>query len=87
MATAVAKGSATALINVENPHKWTAETPYLYTLRATLQGSSEVVPVKVGFRKIELKGSQILVNGQPVLFKGANRHEMDPVVTSFLANA
>lgn len=78
MATAVAKGSATALINVENPHKWTAETPYLYTLRATLQGSSEVIPVKVGFRKIELKGSQILVNGQPVLFKGANRHEMDP---------
>ena len=78
VATAVAKGNATALINVENPHKWTAETPYLYTLRATLQGSSEVIPVKVGFRKIELKGSQILVNGQPVLFKGANRHEMDP---------
>lgn len=75
VATAVAKGNATALINVENPHKWTAETPYLYTLRATLQGSSEVIPVKVGFRKIELKGSQILVNGQPVLFKGANRHE------------
>ena len=78
VAAAVAKGNATALINVENPHKWTAETPYLYTLRATLQGSSEVIPVKVGFRKIELKGSQILVNGQPVLFKGANRHEMDP---------
>ena len=50
----------------------------LVYLRATLQGSSEVIPVKVGFRKIELKGSQILVNGQPVLFKGANRHEMDP---------
>ncbi|MDO5419615.1 MAG: glycoside hydrolase family 2 TIM barrel-domain containing protein [Bacteroides sp.] len=78
VATAAAKGSGTALINVENPHKWTAETPYLYTLRATLQGSSEVIPVKVGFRKIELKGEQILVNGQPVLFKGANRHEMDP---------
>ena len=78
VATAAAKGSGTALINVENPHKWTAETPYLYTLRATLQGSSEVIPVKVGFRKIELKGEQILVNGQPILFKGANRHEMDP---------
>ena len=80
VATAAAKGSGTALINVENPHKWTAETPYLYTLRATLQGSSEVIPVKVGFRKIELKGEQILVNGQPILFKGANRHEMDPDV-------
>ena len=37
-----------------------------------------MIPVKVGFRKIELKGEQILVNGQPILFKGANRHEMDP---------
>ena len=39
---------------------------------------TEVVPVKVGFRKIEMKNAQILVNGKPVLFKGANRHEMDP---------
>ncbi len=78
VATATAKGSGIATLNVENPHKWTAETPYLYTLRSTLQGSSEVIPVKVGFRKIELKGSQILVNGQPVLFKGADRHELDP---------
>ena len=38
----------------------------------------EVIPVNVGFRKIELKNAQILVNGQPVLFKGVNRHEMDP---------
>lgn len=68
-------------LQTENPFKWTAESPYLYTLRASvMKGSSitEVVPVKVGFRKIELKNSQILVNGQPVLFKGANRHEMDP---------
>lgn len=78
VATEIAKGSGTLLMNVENPQKWTAETPYLYTLRATLQGGNEVIPVKVGFRKIELKNSQILVNGQPVLFKGADRHEMDP---------
>ena len=39
---------------------------------------TEVVPVKVGFRKVEIKNAQVLVNGQPVLFKGANRHEMDP---------
>lgn len=78
VATETAHGSGTVLMNVENPKKWTAETPNLYTLRATLQGSNEVIPVKVGFRKIELKNSQILVNGQPVLFKGANRHEMDP---------
>lgn len=78
VATETAKGGGTVTMNIENPQKWTAETPYLYTLRATLQGSNEVIPVKVGFRKIELKNTQILVNGQPVLFKGANRHEMDP---------
>lgn len=78
VAAETAHGGGTAVMNVENPYKWTAETPYLYTLRATLQGSGEVIPVKVGFRKIELKGSQLLVNGQPVLFKGVNRHEMDP---------
>lgn len=78
VATETAKGGGTVTMNIENPQKWTAETPYLYTLRATLQGSNEVIPVKVGFRKIELKNAQILVNGQPVLFKGANRHEMDP---------
>lgn len=77
VATETAKGGTTVM-NVENPHKWSAEMPYLYTLRATLQGSSEVIPVKVGFRKIELKNAQILVNGQPVLFKGADRHELDP---------
>lgn len=74
-------GKINTEIAVENPFKWTAETPYLYTLRASVKRGSEtteVIPLKVGFRKIELKDSQILVNGQPVLFKGANRHEMDP---------
>lgn len=78
VASATARNGAAVQMSVENPRKWTAETPYLYTLRARLQGSNEVIPVKVGFRKIELKGNQIMVNGQPVLFKGANRHEIDP---------
>ncbi len=70
----------TVTMHVSNPHKWTAETPYLYTLYAQIGelAPAEVIPVKVGFRKIELKDAQVLVNGQPVLFKGANRHEMDP---------
>ena len=74
-------GKISTTIDVEKPNKWSAETPYLYTLRASVNNGgniSEVVPVKVGFRKIELKNAQVLVNGQPVLFKGANRHEMDP---------
>ncbi|MBQ3609295.1 MAG: DUF4981 domain-containing protein [Bacteroidaceae bacterium] len=74
--TQAIKGNA--IIEVENPHKWTAETPYLYTLYASLEGNSEVIPVKVGFRKVEMKNAQLLVNGQPVLIKGANRHELDP---------
>lgn len=83
VATAEVKGAGkqSSVIRVGNPNKWTAETPYLYTLRATLKEGgkvTEVVPLKVGFRKIELKNSQLLVNGQPVLFKGADRHEMDP---------
>ena len=78
VASAAVKGSGSTLLEVENPHKWSAETPYLYTLTATLEGSGEVIPFKVGFRKVELKGNQVLVNGKPVLFKGVNRHEMDP---------
>ncbi len=70
------KGTQTVTIEVANPVKWTAETPELYTLTAS--AANEVIPVSVGFRKIEIKDAQVLVNGQPVLFKGANRHELDP---------
>ncbi len=62
--------------DIENPRKWTAETPYLYKLVAT--AGNETIPVNVGFRKIEIKDAQVLINGKSVLFKGVNRHEMDP---------
>lgn len=74
-------GKKNVTMEVANPLKWTAETPNLYTLVANLKNGDkliESIPVKVGFRKIELKGGQILVNGQAVLFKGVNRHEVDP---------
>lgn len=73
------KGEITFL--VDNPHKWTAETPYLYTFVARIKmlgKELETVPVKVGFRKVEIKNKQFLVNGQPIYIKGADRHEMDP---------
>ena len=69
-------GKATASMAVNNPEKWSAETPYLYTLKASAAG--EVIPVKVGFRKVEIKNAQLLVNGKPILIKGADRHELDP---------
>lgn len=78
VATGSVRGSGSTTLNVTAPEKWSAETPYLYTLTAQLDGSKEVIPVNVGFRKIELKGDQVLVNGKPVLFKGADRHELDP---------
>lgn len=67
--------------NIKQPLKWTAETPNLYTLRATLTESGKVLEVihqNVGFRKIEIKDKQMYVNGQPILVKGVNRHEIDP---------
>ena len=68
-------------IKVPAVKAWTAETPYLYKAFITLknkQGVSEVIPQKIGFRNVEIKNAQLLVNGKPVLIKGANRHEIDP---------
>ena len=81
-------------LKVPNVKKWTAETPYLYTLRTTVvdmrvrktntpkkmdtDAYVAVTNQKVGFRKVEIRNAQLLVNGQPVLIKGANRHEIDP---------
>ncbi len=78
---AVAEGKAEADFNVKNPAKWSAEAPNLYYLYTTLKDGDktiEVIRQHVGFRKIEIKNMQFLVNGQPVLIKGVNRHEIDP---------
>jgi len=80
---AVPSGDTVRLdLPVNSPRLWSAEEPALYTLVLTLKDARgkiiETIPQKVGFRQIEAKNSQILVNGQPVLFKGVNRHEMDP---------
>ena len=72
---------AQGVIKVPKVKAWTGETPYLYKAYITLknkQGVTEVIPQKVGFRNVEIKNAQLLVNGQPVLVKGADRHEMDP---------
>ncbi|GAH60260.1 unnamed protein product, partial [marine sediment metagenome] len=68
--------------SIENPVKWTAETPNLYSLVLSLKDNKEktveVVGSKTGFRKVEIKGGQLLVNGVPILIKGVNRHEHEP---------
>ena len=67
---------------VEDPAKWTAETPYLYTLLLTLKDATgrvvEAVAGRVGFRSVELKGGNFLVNGVAIKLKGVNRHEHHP---------
>ncbi len=70
--------SFTLAEEVKNPMKWTAETPDLYTVLLTLKKGREVLEYKsfrVGFRTIEIKGTQILVNGVRAVFRGVNRHE------------
>ncbi|QEC58409.1 DUF4981 domain-containing protein [Flavisolibacter ginsenosidimutans] len=65
-----------------NVHTWSAEVPYLYTLYLTLKDKNgdvlEVIPTRVGFRSIEIKDNNFLVNGKRVFLKGVNRHEHDP---------
>ncbi|KAK3329962.1 glycoside hydrolase family 2 protein [Apodospora peruviana] len=66
--------------SVNNPNKWTAETPYLYNVEISLSASSstQTVHQKVGFRSVELKHGLICVNGKPIRFRGVNRHDHHP---------
>ena len=75
-------GRAEAQLAVKNPAKWSAETPYLYMLDLAVSDgrrTTERIELPVGFRRVEIRNAQLLVNGQPVLIKGADRHEMDPL--------
>lgn len=67
---------------IKAPNRWTAETPYLYTLNLSLQDSLgnvvERITGKVGFRSVEVRGGLVLINGRPIRFRGVNRHEHDP---------
>ena len=77
-----AGGKAGCLFRVADPAKWSAEAPNLYTLRIDVSDGrnvTETVTQPVGFRSVEIRNAQLLVNGQPVLIKGADRHEMDPI--------
>jgi beta-galactosidase len=75
-------GQAMISTSVVDPLKWSAEIPNLYKLLLTLKDDSgnalEVIPVNVGFRKVEIRDGDLLVNGRRILFKGVNRHEFEP---------
>ncbi len=67
---------------VKKPEKWSHETPYLYTLVVVLRDPQDravqYYAHRVGFRKVEIKNRELLINGKAVLIKGVNRHEHDP---------
>ncbi len=77
------KATATMSADVDEPAKWTAETPNLYRLVLSVETAdgtlTEATACNVGFRRVEIKNAQLLVNGQPILMKGVNRHEHDPI--------
>lgn len=74
---------------VVNPLKWSAENPHLYTLLLKLKDKdddvTEILSHRIGFREVELKNGQLLVNGQPIDVKGVNRHEHDPDTGHFVS--
>ncbi|MBQ9190558.1 MAG: beta-galactosidase [Bacteroidaceae bacterium] len=78
----IVSGTSNANLTVPSVKAWSAELPNLYTLTLTLKDKKgnaiEVIRQKVGFRNIKIEGGQLLVNGQPILIKGADRHELDP---------
>ena len=80
----VSNGRASFRMTVDNPCKWSAESPYLYTLvlASTAPGGDRkpysYVSQQVGFRRVEIKDGQLMVNGKRIMIKGVNRHEMDP---------
>lgn len=79
--TVSGKGESDLSTTIQSPQQWSAEAPNLYCLRVDLKDGEKIIESltqRVGFRKAEIKNGQFLINGKPVLIKGANRHEMDP---------
>ena len=69
------------VLDVQSVKQWTAETPWLYRMDVEVfnkNGQTEETSMEIGFRDVCIEGGQLLVNGKPVLVKGANRHEMNP---------
>jgi beta-galactosidase len=87
------RADAAAVLEAElpAPKRWTAETPDLYSLVLTLKDGAgrilETTGCKIGFRKVEIKGGRLLINGVPIYLKGVNRHEHDPLTAHVISEA
>jgi beta-galactosidase len=75
-------GSARARLEVPNVARWTPETPNLYPLTVTLRdpggAAVETAAIRIGFRRVEIRGLDLLLNGERMLIRGVNRHDGDP---------
>lgn len=86
---AVKDGKAVMAAEIKNVARWSAETPALYTLLLSLKDEAgkqqDLISSRVGFRQVEIKNSQLLVNGQPILVKGVNLHEHNPATGHYVS--
>ena len=76
--TTVSRNRFNGAIDVDNPHLWSTETPYMYQLELFLKKSNEIIDsyyLDIGIRTIEVKDSKIILNGNPIELKGFGRHE------------
>ena len=85
-----AEGNVVGTTKVVNPHLWTAETPYLYTLRTTLMRKGNVLQTfchRFGFRELTIEGNVLKLNGQPIKMRGVTSHSTDPVTVKVIDEA
>jgi len=85
-----ATGQKVGTTRVEHPHLWTAETPYLYTLRTILMDRQEVLQTfdhKFGFRELSIDGNVLKLNGQPIKLRGVTSHSTDPMTVKVIDEA
>jgi len=85
-----ASGNVVGATKVESPQLWTAETPYLYTLRTTLQQKGTVLQTfehRFGFRELTIEGNILKLNGQPIKLRGVTCHSTDPKTVKVINEA
>ena len=85
-----AQGNIVGTTKVENPQLWTAETPYLYTLRTTLLQKDKALQTfehRFGFRELTIEGNVLKLNGQPIKLRGVTCHSTDPKTVKVIDEA
>ena len=77
---------------IESVKHWSAESPNLYTLKIALEDpdnidNNQYINRPIGFKRGEIKYSQVLINGKAIYIKGVDRHETDPYTGHVVSRA